>query len=322
MTVAEMKSDHAFRWERGYSAPAHARPLLKEWHQTRLPITVLAALSDHAVILGAGALGVWLFRHAPLAAGLLAWPLLALIIARQQRGLENLVHESSHFNWCRDRRRLNDAMANLFAALPVFSVADRYRHNHLLHHNRFGTEEDSCLKRYEALKIEALDRGSLSRLIGGIARRIHRYVLGWWEANHTGFSVLLAGLAWHLLVLILPASLILGFRGGLGFWAVFWAAPFFFVLPWQRFLAEAAKHQYEDHGTVLEATLSNIGPIHRWLLHPHNDGYHLMHHLFPGIPHHRLERAHFGLKELDPEGYARLSKERHHLLEEPEEPDA
>jgi fatty acid desaturase len=322
MVVAELKSDLAFRWERGYSAPAHARPQLKEWHRTRLPVTVLTALSDHAVILGCGALGTWLFFNAPLLVAVLAWPLLAMIVARQQRGIENLVHEASHFNWCRDRRRINDTMANLFAALPVFSLVDRYRHNHLLHHNRFGTEEDSCLNRYERLNIEDLDRSSFARLIAGIGHRIYRYVLGWWEATQTSPKVLVAGLAWHLVFLVLPACLILGVPVGVGVWLAFWVAPFFLVLPWQRFLAEAAKHKYHDHGTVLEATVSNIGPIHRWLLHPHNDGYHLMHHLFPGIPHHQLERAHFGLKKLDPEGFSKLSKERHHLLEEPEEPHA
>jgi len=35
------------------------------------------------------------------------------------------------------------------------------------------------------------------------------------------------------------------------------------------------------------------------LLHPHHNGYHLTHHLFPAVPYHQLPRLHAQLMELD-----------------------
>ena len=44
--------------------------------------------------------------------------------------------------------------------------------------------------------------------------------------------------------------------------------------------------------SVAEATTSNIGLLDRLLIHPHGDGYHVAHHLWPRIPHHQLPAFH------------------------------
>lgn len=306
------------KWERGYQAPPRARDFLKECHRTRPWLTVLTALGDHAVILAlaAGIYWSWLNLHPAFLLAL--YPLAAVGIVRSLRGLENLVHEGSHFNWSRSNHRLNDLLCNLLAAVPVFSNVVRYRPGHKLHHFQFGTDEDADLGRYQVLGIEGLSRSHPFLFAAGIARRIVAYVVGWWKVIQTRPLVLGLSLLWHAAFLILPASLAVGLGTALALWAAFWMGPFLLFLPWHRFVAEAAKHQYEGQETVFDATISNIGFIHRLLLHPHNDGYHLLHHLFPGIPHHQLRRAHRGLSRIDPVGYGEALRHRTHVLEEPE----
>lgn len=306
------------KWERGYKAPEATRPFLKECHKTRTWLTVLTALGDHALILALAAAVCLAYVHIHPAAAVLLYPLALVGIVRSQRGLENLVHEGSHFNWSRSNHRLNDALCNLLAAVPVFSDVRGYRPGHKLHHFSFGTDEDADLERYQILDIEGLDRRRLVPFALGIATRIVTYVVGWWRVIRTRSGVLALSVLWHGAFLLLPLALGLGIGAAIGLWLAFWIVPFLAVLPWQRFIAEAAKHQYEGQATVFDATISNVGFVHALLLHPHNDGYHLLHHLFPGIPHHQLKRAHRGLAELDPAGYGEALRLRTRVLEEPE----
>ena len=308
---------HCAHYSRGYTAPEQARSFIKECHTTRVAWSCTAALADHARILALAALGTWAYLHLPKGWMILLYPLLAMAIARFQRGLECLVHEASHYNWLRSHHGLNDLVANWLVARSVFSEVKRYREGHRSHHVLFGSEHDTDLVRYQELAIEKLDRSNALRFASGLLQRIGRYVAGWWRANRTNPGAFLLGLYWHLVVLVLPLGLFFGLRTALLVWVIFWLVPFAFVLPWQRFLAEAAKHQYLGHDTEFDSTVSNIGVLHRWLLHPHNDGFHLVHHLFPGIPHHQLRRAHHGLCQLDSKGFGRTAKRRLHLLEAP-----
>ena len=70
-------------------------------------------------------------------------------------------------------------------------------------------------------------------------------------------------------------------------WVFFFLIPFVGVLPFIRFVAETGKHNYTE-STIYAATISNIGFIHRWSFHPHGDGFHVLHHLYPSVPQFKL----------------------------------
>jgi fatty acid desaturase len=302
-------------FDRDYELPSELRALVLEARVTSLWRSLAAALGDHlaivAVLLGA----LLAYAALPLGAALAVDVVALVIAARFQRGLECLVHEASHFNWTRHHGRLNDGLADVLAALPCFSRVNGYRPPHMTHHTAKGAPTDPDRIRYEALAIEEVDRTSRIRFALGVARRLVPYASGWWRAIGTAPRTFVSGLAWQAVFVLAPAAAIGGLRLGLAL-SLQWLVAFFVVLPAIRFVAEAGEHRYTGTGTLLSSTINNDGIVHRLLFHPHNDGYHLTHHLWPTVPHHRLRWLHTRLTGLDPALAERVLR-RTVLVQEP-----
>jgi fatty acid desaturase len=298
----------------GYALPPSLKGHMKEFTQTNWRIPVLLALTDHAFVVVLAICGylAWTLLATPLA--LVSMVLIYTGQARALRGLENLVHDGSHYNWVRSRRWLNDVLTNLLTAWPVFASVSRYRIGHLQHHVRFGSLADPDFVRYQQLDVNGLDRSCLPRFALCLGSRLTVYVRGWWQAAGTHPGVILSGLGWHAAVL-LTASNVFNPLEVAWTWLVFWAAPFFIVLPVLRFVAETGKHDYRQP-TVFDATISNLGLIHRLIFHPHGDGHHLLHHLFAAVPQYRLPQLHQLLVQNDMGRY-RESRTRTRVLQRP-----
>lgn len=186
------------------------------------------------------------------------------------------------------------------------------------HHNEFGSDADPDHVRYQQLSVSTLDRSRLMAFSFGLAARMGAYIAGWWVATGTNLRICVCGLAWHLGVVALvmcffPTAAVLWT------WFFFFVVPFLAVLPLVRFIAETGKHNYAE-STVYTATISNIGPIHRLIFHPHGDGFHLLHHLYPSVPQFKLPWLHELLLASDQEQYGRTSLTRTHVLQTPHHP--
>jgi fatty acid desaturase len=298
----------------GYALPPSLKCRLKELSRTDWRVPALIALTDHLLVIVLAVCGhaVWASFTSPLA--VLVTAVIYVGQARCLRGLENLVHDGSHYNWVRSRRWLNDLLTNLLTAWPVFASVGQYRIGHLRHHVEFGRSADPDFVRYQQLDVNGLDRSSLPRFARGLGRRLAAYIRGWWQAVGTRPWVLLSGLSWHAAVLV-TASSIFDPAEVAWTWLVFWVLPFLAVLPVLRFVAETGKHDY-GQPTVFDATISNLGLIHRLVFHPHGDGHHLLHHLFAAVPQYRLPQLHRLLVQTDLGRY-RESRTRTCVLQEP-----
>jgi fatty acid desaturase len=72
-------------------------------------------------------------------------------------------------------------------------------------------------------------------------------------------------------------------------WAVlvYWVGPIVVMTPFYRFYIAAEHHGRPNHPSILESTrTTRAGPILRWLMW--QMPYHTEHHLFPGVPFHKL----------------------------------
>lgn len=301
-------------YKRGYTVPAELRSLVADAHQTRLGVSVLTAVTDNLCVAMLCVATGQLFVLTPLPVAAAASIVICAIIGRQLRGLECLVHEASHFNWSRKHRKVNDVLSYLLAGVPTGARISDYRVSHLLHHGRFGTDSDPDLMRYRQLGLEELERRHLWSFTGSVLIRLPRYQAGWLSVIKANPLSMLAVIAWFSAWVIVPTWLIWG--PGRLVWVVgSWLLSYTLVLPVIRFVGESGEHAYSKTQTVFDATISNIGIWHKLLFHPHNDGYHTAHHMWPGVPHHRIKSLHKELMIHDAEIYAKGIRHRTQVLQ-------
>lgn len=303
-------------YRRGYQNPSQLRRAVADAHATRIWRTGSQALFDHAsvpVVLIAASLPA--VRDAGSAVFLPALAIAVLVAARQLRALENLIHEASHYNWSRMRRRTGDLLASTLGGFPTGARIEAYRASHLVHHGRFGTSYDPDRQRYEELGLEDLDRSSLIPYLLGMARRFGPYQWGWLRTLGSTPLATTLPLMWCVLEILLPGWAI----GGVGTAVaagISWLITQLIALPALRFVAESSEHIYRGTDTVFEATISNLGLVQRLVIHPHGDGYHTIHHMWPGVTHHRIARLHRLLLDHD-EQYRRNLRYRTGVLQRP-----
>ena len=287
-----------------------------------LPRSLVAFAGDYAILVVAVAFGSWSLRSALLSRAPEAWLLAFAIngaaqiaIARAQRGLENLIHEGSHYNVTR-HKRLNDFVVTALAAMPMGVSLAVFRMLHAIHHAQLGEPADGDRARNRRYRMDTLNRSSAATFFGQVARNLPRYTASWLREMGADRRIVLTSLAWHTTVVV-TVALVFGVspaRAASG-WLLYWAVPFACVLPVLRFIAEAAEHDYEGAVTVGQATISNVGWIHRWLIHPHGDGFHGVHHIFAAVPHHALRSTHEQLLVADPAGYGVYLRARTKVLQ-------
>lgn len=69
------------------------------------------------------------------------YPLAILIIGARMHALTILMHDAAHYRFLKDRK-WNDWISNLFIMYPIFTTIEKYRANHLKHHQHLNTHHD------------------------------------------------------------------------------------------------------------------------------------------------------------------------------------
>lgn len=97
-------------------------------------------------------------------------------------------------------------------------------------------------------------------------------------------------------IIILTSSIIFGFWKEL---ILFWFVPWLTTFQVIRYWSEMAEHAGLETDNPLYASRNSFGNLlERILIQPHHDTYHLVHHLFPALPHYNLKKAHLILMEV------------------------
>jgi fatty acid desaturase len=315
-----IKQQNQTRYKRGYSPPRESRDFIAACHRTSLGRTTTAAVTDHLIAIAAVYIAAFTSIRLSLWVGAFLIAFALVITARQLRALECLVHEASHFNWSRSHRIANDALAALLAGAPTGAKIEDYRESHLLHHGKFGTNLDPDYTRYQELDIESILRSDPVQFALAVAGRLVKYQVGWLRSIGAQPLQVLFPIMWPVIFILIPIWVTSD--GTIAVLATsIWVISYLFALPIIRFLGESSEHQFVDTDTVFDATITNIGYIQRLLIHPHNDGYHTLHHMWPGVPHFALARLHRHLSTGDPFCYAQRLRYRTRLLEPPRRDD-
>lgn len=97
---------------------------------------------------------------------------------------------------------------------------------------------------------------------------------------------------------------------------VLWIFPLIYVFPYLMHLREIYQHANAGRGELDNTRIMHVGPVTRWVLMGYGNDFHLIHHLYPNIPHDRLEEVHGELLRESAE-YAAAVQETHGVIHAP-----
>lgn len=310
------------RYKRGYDTQhlsAEVRATLKDaenckpWARIREATLTVASIPVMAALTVASILSLFTLNVAlpvQVGASILAYLLACVVIARQLRGLEIMVHDASHLTWVRSKPKLNHFLADLFVGAPVLSSVKEYWKSHRIHHGQYGSHKDPCLQRFTDMGVNDIDLSTHWKIARAVVAWLPSYNAAYYReiGSQSAYQWSLF-IAWHFCVLVAPLATLLtlgmGFELQVGMalalfgWVIFWVLPAMVFLPVIRSIAETEEHDYEAGDTEFETTFTNDGWLHRLLIHPKNDAYHVIHHLFPNIPEAEHHWVHALLMEHD-----------------------
>jgi fatty acid desaturase len=218
-----------------------------------------------------------------------------VVIGSRQRALRGLVHEASHRKLMRNRL-LNDWLGRLFAAFPLVTSLSGYMCAHCRHHAcLWDSERDPKRPFYAkwgltrgAARPAAFRRDHIARPLLFLHSPAFvflglRYFFSRQEPSEVIMRYLFAGGAIALIfVLNLGAAFVL-----------FWCVPFCTTYQLFRYWSDMADHGGLESDDPWRTTRNwDATRLVRWALAPHDDRFHLTHHIVPGIPHFRVAEAH------------------------------
>ncbi|MFP5272827.1 fatty acid desaturase [Coleofasciculus sp.] len=301
---------------------------LDNWHG------FVQLVEDWAIIALAALASWWTWQHLPLVLGGMVYFVAILIIGARMRALADLLHQSTHRTLAKNKF-LNLVLGTFPSGYLVLQSYSGYRSSHvILHHGHFG---DSKLDPdYIGLQESGLYGENLS------ANSVRLYL---WNIIHPATTLTylryllknrilnpqeeLTEKLVRLVYVIVLNSIFIGLGWG---WllVLYWWVPLLTTANWVGAFIELFEHYplMEVTSEGIEGKFKNpqtqiqnpksvdlfmsrnrlCSPVANFLLGIHWEGYHLLHHLFPGVPSWRYRLAHQIL--MKDEVYASRNQER------------
>jgi fatty acid desaturase len=189
---------------------------------------------------------------------------------------------------------------------PLFTSIETYRQNHLRHHQHLNTEDDpdwvaKLGKRaftFPKTKREfLLTVGSYLIMYKGVSDAIwflRRFQAPAAKQGQSGENRV-AKLSFYLVLFS-----VLTISGTWLLFLLFWVVPYLSTFFMYQYIRSVAEHYGELAFDSALTSSRTVKPtlIERFFLAPHEVGYHLEHHLYPGVPFYNLPKIHEVLMEL------------------------
>jgi len=249
---------------------------------------LLIIAGDYFIIAITILLGEYIRKFAPPAVYFSFYVVSCFVLASRYRAFEILVHEASHNNVFKTRSH-NRTLQFLFA-YPVFLDVQKYVDIHLAHHRLIGDfENDPDILIYKKWGLDKLPKNKLWILY--IRPLILYFTFDYFRTTFFNFWKYREQRLGKLLYWVVVLLIILTTKS-MPVFLMYYCVPFFILLPILRFYARANEHTGVDFTVASKSARNNIGFFHNYILHPHGDGYHQIHHLFPSVPFYNLPKVH------------------------------
>lgn len=233
----------------------------------------------------------------------LLYMLAVIIIGARMHALAILMHDATHYRFLKDKK-WNDRITNLFSMYPLYTSIEKYRQNHLRHHLNLNTEDDPDWfaklgkREFQFPKTKGeflrtvLSYFLLYKGVGDAIWFLKRFNPV--KKKETTWTDKLPILTFWVIVIssltyfqLWPAYLL------------YWVLPYastFFMFQYIRSVAEHFGELTYDH--LLTSTRSvKTNWVESFIFAPHNVGFHIEHHLYPGVPYYHLPKLHDMLME-------------------------
>jgi len=261
-------------------------------HFRRIPTVrnSLSIVSVWAQVIGEIWFAVW-------ASNPLVWAAVFLLMGRNFANMAIIGHEASH-RILLPNRRFNDFVGRWFALYPNFTAYDIYRRSHMAHHREeFGPNEPD-MNFYAGFPVGAKSMArKLGRDITGITGG--RNLVGFFSAFGSKRSRPIAAKIVASQMVIAGAFTLAG-RPEL--YLFMWLLPWMTIWKVLNRLRSIAEHGGMHKSADRRETTHHVRQtlIPRFWFAPFNTGWHLAHHVDPGVPFRNLPDLQ---RELDQSGY-------------------
>ena len=270
-------------------------------------------------ILLAGVIGCGVWAHGAWSAGTLATfgfvPLAAIVvvlIATVQHRLSGLAHDASHYVLFKNRLA-NELVSDLLLMFPIVAMTQKYRASHLGHHQYVNDpERDPDLLRLNHSSPQKFPVSKAGFWFRYVVKGLYPpvmlgYLFGRAKAANLSEGPDLRG--------VYRAKVARCMRGAywlsvfclvqiLHAWPVFllfWVLPLLTIYPLLMQLREIAHHSNApDGGDLTNSRVFRVNPILGVAVFPYGQAFHLTHHLFAMVPHHRMAALHDLLSKYAP----------------------
>jgi fatty acid desaturase len=274
---------------------ADARPA-PGWREElrRIPSVrnAVSVVSLYAQTIGLLVLAVWADHP-------IVWIATFVLMGRAHAQFAALMHEAAHRLLFRNRR-LNDWVGRWLLGFPSFTPTDLYRRGHMAHHREeFGPNEpDIPLYRGYPISRASLRRKLWRDATGRTGWKLFKGLL---RATRSGDAAVRTQARAIVATQVVIAALF-AVAGHPWLYLLLWFAPYLTVWRVINRLRAIAEHGGMQASKDRRLTTHTVRQhlLARFLLVPYHIGWHLAHHVDPGVPMNRLPALH---RELRRAGY-------------------
>ena len=228
-----------------------------------------------------------------------------IVIGARMHALAILMHDATHFRFLK-RKSWNDRITNWFTMYPIFTSIENYRANHLTHHQHLNTDEDPDWAAKLGTQPYTFPKSKTEFILFSLS------YFFFYRGIKDGLGLLVRfGKMAKLKGTNMPAQktekivyyiILFSLITVLGIWKyylLFWIVPYLTTLFMFQYIRSVAEHFGElKYDNLLNATRSTkVNWLEAFILAPHEVGYHLEHHLYPGVPYYNLPKLHDLLME-------------------------
>ena len=250
---------------------------------------ILAGLYDYLIVIFAIALSEYSYYF---------FPITCLLIGSRQRALATLLHEAAHGTLAKNRQT-NKILGTVFSGHLIFQGWDSYKRSHVInHHHHLGDlKYDPDFQYYVSSGIFKKTSSKVFIVKFLIQPMFFlnclpniKYLLTERLLKTKNKKEFISILSAHVgLFSLMTLSL------GIEAYLIYWLIPyltFFQSLTWFIELSEHYPMIAQAQSSLYATRNRFSGFIEHFLTGMHSENFHLVHHLFPGLPFWNLKKAH------------------------------